>query len=487
MLEVARQTFTEANNDALQLIKDLEGECQHPIFTESLFIICTVQHSLVLETKFDPQRKYYVRVSVDDLEEGVLPPVFINNVRRKGFIECQTMELLKCNQKIGDCHDEILNLSDNLIQQLIRDIREEIEPLFHVREAVALLDMLAAFAQVSTTRDYCRPERTDALAVKDGRHPIHELVHNEKFVPNDAYATQQNRFQIITGCNMSGKSTYMRSLALMAIMSQIGCFVPASYASFPIYQQVFARASSDDSLEANVSTFAAEMRETAFILRNVDSRSMIIIDELGRGTSTRDGLCIAIAVAEALVDSHAHVWFATHFRDLARILAERNGVVSLHLSVDFKDPTKMIMLYKVASGYVKDEHYGIALAKAMGLPQDIIETAEEVSAKLTETAERKKMSSNAIAVARRRRLILNLQEQLIHARDGKLRGEPLRVWLKKLQDEFVTRMAALDETIAETNAENSANLDRGGGAAQYVESSENGSQNDGNTSPVTGR
>ncbi|KAL9626093.1 MAG: hypothetical protein Q9164_007948, partial [Protoblastenia rupestris] len=164
-----------------------------------------VQHRLALETKYDPQRKYYVRIPAEDLENGILPSVFINNVRRKGFIECQSMELLKCNQKIGDCHDEILNLSDNLIQQLIKDIRKELEPLFSVREAIALLDMLASFAQISTMRDYCRPERTDALAIKDGRHPIHEAVHDGKFVPNDAYATQQNRFQILTGCNMSGK------------------------------------------------------------------------------------------------------------------------------------------------------------------------------------------------------------------------------------------------------------------------------------------
>ena len=363
------------------------------------------------------------------------------------------MDLLKCNQKIGDCHDEILNLSDNLVQQLIKDIREEIEPLFHIREAIALLDMLVSFAQVSTTRDYSRPERTDTLAIKDGRHPIREVVQSEKYIPNDAYATRQKRFQIITGCNMSGKSTYMRSLALMAIMSQIGCFVPAAYASFPIYHQLFARVSSDDNLEANVSTFAAEMRETAFIIRNIDSRSMVIIDELGRGTSTRDGLCIAIAIAEALVDSYAQVWFATHFRDLAHILSERPGVVSLHLSVDMKDPAKMIMLYKVANGCVKDENYGIALAKVVGLPQDVIEFAEEVSAKLKEIADSKKMSSKAIAVARRRKLILNLHEQLVQARDGNLDGEPLRVWLKKLQDEFVTRMAALDATISAADDE----------------------------------
>lgn len=120
----------------------------------------------------------------------------------------------------------------------------------------------------------------------------------------------------------------------MAVMAQIGSFVPAEYASFPILHQLFARVSVDDNIEANVSTFAAEMGGTAFILRNIDRRSMAIIDELGRGTSTRDGLAIALAIAEALVESRALVWFATHFRDLATIMAERNGVISLHLAVE---------------------------------------------------------------------------------------------------------------------------------------------------------
>jgi DNA mismatch repair protein MSH4 len=155
-----------------------------------------------------------------------------------------------------------------------------------------------------------------------------------KFIPNDVYATQQSRFQIITGCNMSGKSTFIRSVALLSIMAQVGSFVPASSASFPILHNLFARVGMDDSIESNVSTFAAEMREIAFILRNLEMRSMAIVDELGRGTSTRDGLAIAIAIAEALVDSRALVWFATHFKDLATILSERNGVICLHLAVE---------------------------------------------------------------------------------------------------------------------------------------------------------
>jgi len=206
--------------------------------------------------------------------------------------------------------------------------------------------------------------------------------------------------------------------------------------------------SIDDSIEANVSTFASEMRETAFILRNVDKRSMVIIDELGRGTSTRDGLAIAIAIAEALVESRALVWFATHFRDLANILAERNGVVNLHLAVDMADANKMTMLYKISNGCVQEKHYGLALAKVLGLPPNVIRVAEEVSATLTMNIEKRKKNSKTIALARRRKLVLGLREQLVQAREGNMQGVVLGRWLKKLQDEFVIRMAAIDAEVA---------------------------------------
>ncbi|KAL9025532.1 MAG: hypothetical protein Q9196_005661, partial [Gyalolechia fulgens] len=346
-LDVARQTYKEANADAYQLVTDL-GQT----------------HGITLEMKYDTARQYYIRISVSELEERDLPDVFINVFKRRNFVECQTLDLVKHNQKIIDSHHEVLLLSDESVQQLINNVREDIGPLFKTCEAIALLDMIASFAQLVTTQDYCRPELTDTLGIKAGRHPIREKIHTEKFVPNDAYATEQSRFQIITGCNMSGKSTYIRSLALMDIMAQIGCFVPATYASFHIRHQLFARVSSDNSMEANVSTFASEMREMAFILRNIDRRSFVIIDELGRGTSTRDGLAIAIAIAEALIESKALVWFVTHFRELAHILSERAGVVNLHLQVDISpNRDRMTMRYTIQDGCVRETHYGIAMAK----------------------------------------------------------------------------------------------------------------------------
>lgn len=460
LLDVARQTYKESNADAYQLVTDLGTE-----------------HNMALDLKYDSARQYYIRIPTSELADRDLPPIFINVFRKKNNVECQTLDLLKWNQKIIDSHHEVVQMSDQSIQKLIDAIREDIAPLFKISEAIALLDMMASFAQTVTTQNYTRPDLTPTLAIKSGRHPIHEKIHGDKYVPNDVYATPQSRFQIITGCNMSGKSSYIRSIALMTIMAQLGSFVPAQFASFPIRHQLFARVSTDDSIEANVSTFAAEMRETAFILRNIDMRSMVIVDELGRGTSTRDGLCIAIAVAEALIDSSALVWFATHFHDLPRVLAERSGVVNLHLQVEMgphhhPDPaapsspitsttvhsntTAMKFSYLITPGPLPTPHYGLHLAKSLALfPPQVIRTAEMVSARLSSSS-----SSNAAGAGtmrqqqqRRRGLVLKLREQLVQAREGRIRGEDLREWLIGIRGGFVGGMCAVDGDGADAEGE----------------------------------
>jgi DNA mismatch repair protein MSH4 len=400
-----------------------------------------------LDLKYDNARQYYINIAAADIES--LPDVFINLYRKKNYVECQTLDLVKLNQKITDAHSDVINMSDRTIQELIQSVCSEISGLFRVSEAIAMLDMLAAFAQVAKCQDYIRPELTDVLAIKAGRHPIREKIHSNKFIPNDAYATQQSRFQIITGCNMSGKSTYIRSLALMTVMAQIGSFVPAEYASFPIVHQLFARVSTADDLEANVSTFAVEMREMAFILRSIEPRSMVIVDELGRGTSTTDGLAIAIAIAEALVESHALVWFVTHFHDLAVLMAERSGVVNLHLAADISADasSKMTMLYKVAEGPVTNRFYGLALAKLVDLPPNVLDVAQGISGKLNQIAHRRHSKTKALIIARKRNLILSLREQLLQARNGSMSGAALTKWLKKLQGDFALRMANLDEDL----------------------------------------
>ncbi|KAJ5473826.1 hypothetical protein N7475_003392 [Penicillium sp. IBT 31633x] len=429
LLDVARQTYKEANADAAELIEKLSENC-----------------GIVLELKYDTARQYYICISAT--EPGPLPDVFINVYRKRNRIECQTLDLVKLNQKITDAHSEVINMSDRTVQGLIRDVCAEVSGLFRVSEAIAMLDMLAAFAQLSTNHEYIRPELTDTLAIKAGRHPIRERIHSTKFIPNDAYATPQTRFQIITGCNMSGKSTYIRSLALVTVMAQIGCFVPAQYASFPISHQLFARMATSDDLDANVSTFAAEMREMAFILRNIQPRSIVIIDELGRGTSTTDGLAIAVALAEALISSKALVWFVTHFHELAHILAERSGVINLHLAAEITpDASKMTMQYRIAEGPVPDRRYGLVLAKLVDLPPAVLDKARSVSDAMEKLARRRNSPSRAVAIAQKRKLLLSLREQLFLARNGTMDDANLRAFLIKLQDEFVLRMASINKEM----------------------------------------
>ncbi|OAF56820.2 MutS protein msh4 [Pseudogymnoascus destructans] len=436
LLDVARQTFKEATQDVHQHVSDIND-----------------QYEMQMETRYDNARRYYLRIQESNLEGRTMPDILINCYRKKGYIECQTLGLVKLNQRIEDSHQEVVLMSDKTVTQLIDNVRAEIQPLFRVSDSIAMLDMLAAFAQLVTTSDYVKPEITRCLAIKSGRHPVHEKAHSEKFIPNDVYADKQQRFQIITGCNMSGKSTYIRSIALVTVMAQIGSFVPAQYASFPIVDQLFARVSMDDCIEANVSTFASEMRETAFILRNIGKNSLVIIDELGRGTSTRDGLAIALSISEALVESQAFVWFTTHFRELAQIMNERAGVVNMHLKVDISQEDKMVMLYKIANGFVKEEHYGLALARVVNLPPLVLEVAEKVSKTLQAQAAAKKKSSKSFAIARKRKLVLSLREVLLQAQESAMQGKALMEYLRKVQEEFVRRMDCIENEADDSGDE----------------------------------
>ncbi|CAN9369816.1 unnamed protein product [Alternaria alternata] len=436
LLDVARTTYKEATEDAYQHSNELSQE-----------------HDIRLDLKYDTARQFYMKIATSELEGKVLPPVFTNVIRRKKSIECQTLELMKRNQKIAVSHQEVILMSDEAVEALIDKVRSHMSIMFKICEAVAMLDMVTAFAHLVTVNKYTQPRLTDTLAIEAGRHPIKEKIMQSKFVPNDVYATQQTRFQIVTGCNMSGKSTYIRSVALMTIMAQIGSYVPANYGSFPILHQLFARLGMDDNIETNVSTFAAEMKEIAFILRNVDRRSLVLIDELGRGTSTRDGLAIALAIAEALVSSRALVWFATHFKDLAIIMGDRVGVQNLHLAVEMEDPHSMTMLYKTTQGIVQEVHYGLTLARVVPLPPGIVEHATLVAQKVERHMLQRKKASGTVLREKRRKLVLNLKEHLIQAHTGVLEGEVLTAWLKELQNEFVRRMTALEAEAASTDQE----------------------------------
>ncbi|KAG6002884.1 hypothetical protein E4U21_002706 [Claviceps maximensis] len=430
MLDVARQTYKELTEEIHLHVQDIEKDVGTPI-----------------TLKFDNGRKYWLSVKCVERDDSQTPALFINVIKKKSGLECQTMQLMKLNGRLSDTSNEIVARSDAIIQDLIVLLRGSAAQLFRLCESVALLDMVASFAQLSILRDYVRPDFRGAFALKAARHPILDKILYEDFVPNDYYASEQNCFHIVTGCNMAGKSIYIKAAAMLQIMAQIGCFVPATYASFTLIHNIFARVSPCDNLEANLSTFAVEMREMAFILRNVDDKSLVIIDELGRGTSTRDGLAMAIAMSEALIQTKAFVWFATHFVDLVHALEDRPGVVSLHLASERRTSDegvlRLAMLYKATQGTVDTtEHYGIELARSIGFSEEFTRRAEEVASDIRRRRDQNRQNSEARNVLARRKLVLNLYETLKqaaeHGNDAVLPG-----YLKSLQEEFILRMNEL--------------------------------------------
>ncbi|KAI1011422.1 hypothetical protein LB504_002228 [Fusarium proliferatum] len=431
MLDVARQTYKELTEDIHQHIDALNEA-----------------HGLDANLRYDNGRKYWLRLRAADFDDRPLPDLLINVVRKKDKIECQTLDLVKLNLRLSDTSNEVVIRSDKVIQDLLKELRSDVPHLFRVCESVALVDMITSFAQLATTRDYVKPDLSTTLALKAARHPVLDKTMNGRFVPNDYYSTEQYCFHIVTGCNMSGKSTYIRAVALLQIMAQIGSFVPAEYAAFSIIHTIFARVSLDDNIESNLSTFSVEMREMSFILKNIDDKSLAVIDELGRATSNRDGLAIAIAMSEALIQTKASVWFATHYIDLTKVLADRPGILNLHLAATTSTTEDglphITMLYKATSGAVRgEEHYGINLARAIGLPQSFIDKAEEVAKDIRRRRETAKRSSESTRLVARRKLILNLQDALRQAKDSGSE-EALPGYLQRLQEDFVARMEEVD-------------------------------------------
>ncbi|KAJ0306852.1 hypothetical protein Brms1b_010276 [Colletotrichum noveboracense] len=430
LLDVARQAYKENTEDVHKHVDQVNSELD-----------------LDAKLQYDPKRGYSLRMREVNFEDRPVPDILVNRVVKRGNLECMTIRLKQLNQRISDSVAEIAMQCDKVIEDLIDNIRTQIAVLYRICESVALLDMLASFAHVSSTYDWVRPEVSDTLALKAARHPILDRELKEECIPNDFYADDNYRFQIITGCNMSGKTTYIRSIALLQIMAQIGCFVPAERATLPIVHSIFARVSTDDNIEANLSSFSKEMREMAFILNNVDDKSMVIIDELGRATSARDGLAIAIAMAEALIQSRAKVWFTTHFAQLAEVLNDRPGVLNLHLASHLSNTSRgdprLTMTYKVESGKVDEIPYGILLAKAMDFPERFLDVAEQVSRSIREDRLKKQQTSEARRLISERKLVLSLHEQLKQARNSQMDDAALASYLKRLQVEFVERFEAL--------------------------------------------
>ncbi|KAE8249784.1 hypothetical protein A4X06_0g3069 [Tilletia controversa] len=369
-----------------------------------------------------------------------LPRAFINVVKgRSKTYTMSTLELKKRNQKMLDSMNEVLLLSDQTIEELRQEVTERVGSLFKASEAIAILDMLASFAHLVTVQSCVRPELTNTLAISNGRHPVLARFPTQKLVGNDVYASEGQSFTLINGPNMSGKSTYLQQIALLVIMASVGSFVPAEYASFPTFDAILTCECRSDNLAQQLSSFAAEMRATSFILSAATPRSLVLIDELGRATSTSEGFGFSHAVAERLIGGGTTTFWATHLTDLNVVLGRHFNVCSKTFQVDVAKRGQQVSMdfrHRIVEGPGANHHLGLQLARLAGVPRDVCDTAEKLAAELREAEERQRAKSKASAVVQRRKIILKLDALLRQTLESsRLPAKDLREFLIRLQDE----------------------------------------------------
>lgn len=321
---------------------------------------------------------YYIEVSKGSIEN--VPPHYVRKQTLANGERYITEELKRIENEILGAHDKILALEAEIFAEVRGFISERLDIIQATAEAVAALDVLCSYAEAAIENNYCRPEITleNVIDIKDGRHPVIEkLLHGTVFTPNDTYLDlNENRLIIITGPNMAGKSTYMRQVALISLMAQIGSFVPARTARLGVVDKIFTRVGASDDLSAGQSTFMVEMNEVADILNNATERSLVILDEIGRGTSTFDGISIAKAVAEHINGKiGCKTLFATHYHELVSLENKNQGIRNFSVAA-VKKGDELHFLHKVVEGGA-DDSYGIEVAKLAGLPQKVITNAKK--------------------------------------------------------------------------------------------------------------
>jgi DNA mismatch repair protein MutS len=339
-----------------------------------------------LKVKFNSIFGYYIEVSKTNLH--LVPQDYERKQTLVGAERFTTSELKEYEAKILDAQEKIVEIERRLFTELRSGIAGEAKRIRQTALALAEVDVLASLAHIAALRNYCRPqlfasnEDVGELEIIEGRHPVIEQQElaggSERFVPNDLYLNgSTHTILLLTGPNMGGKSTYLRQTALIVILAQMGSFVPARSARLALVDRVFTRIGASDNLARGRSTFMVEMTETAAILHTATSRSLVLLDEVGRGTSTYDGLAIAWAAVEFL---HARVraktLFATHYFELTQLAAQLAGVKNFHVSVK-ETAGGIAFLRKVEPG-AADRSYGIEVAKLAGLPNEVISRAREV-------------------------------------------------------------------------------------------------------------
>ncbi|MDN6731656.1 MAG: DNA mismatch repair protein MutS, partial [Atopostipes suicloacalis] len=344
-----------------------------------------------LKIGFNKVFGYYIEITkgnLDKLEEGRYErkQTLANSER---FI---TPELKEMESTILEAEEKSQALEHQLFIEVREEVKQEIKRIQRLAQLVAKVDVLQSFAQISEDNHYTRPDFHDDsrdVEIIEGRHPVVEdVMEDHEYVPNDVYLKDNVDILLITGPNMSGKSTYMRQVALIIIMAQMGCFVPATKVSLPIFDQIFARIGAMDDLISGQSTFMVEMTETNQAITNATANSLLLFDEIGRGTATYDGMALAEAVIEYVHDKiGAKTLFSTHYHELTALENRLDSLQNIHVGAVEEDGD-LVFLYKVSPGSA-DKSYGIQVAKLAGLPKSLLSRATTI----LETLENKKKES----------------------------------------------------------------------------------------------
>ena len=354
-----------------------------------------------LKIKYNKVFGYYIEIS-----NSFLNKIPENYIRKQTLSNCERFiieELKIIEEKILSANDRLINLEIDIYNKIINTIADHMLRIQKTASAISHIDVICSFANISTKNNYIKPivDNSDIINIKEGRHPIVEsLLQNTPFVANDTNIDlKSNKISIITGPNMAGKSTYMRQVALIVLMAQIGCFVPASFAHIGVVDGIFTRIGFSDNLSSGQSTFMVEMTEIAYILDNMSPKSLIILDEIGRGTSTYDGMSIAEAIVEHISSDNSNggkTLFATHYHELSDLPNKLNNTKNFSVAVK-KNGDDITFLHRIVPTSA-DKSYGLEVSKLAGIPDSIISRAKQILLELESNSLQPKIYNNNINI-----------------------------------------------------------------------------------------
>ncbi|UMM17091.1 hypothetical protein L5515_013814 [Caenorhabditis briggsae] len=342
-LDLARQTYEE-------LIKNVEEIGAREIAEH-------FHNSSSVRMSFSQARGFHYTFVTREAETVTIPRHFLEVFRNRTTVTFNSRQVIACNDRLEQVVAEIFLASDVIVCDMIDQMQPMIPVLYYAMDALSTIDFLCGLATYSDSRDTCRPSFGKSFSVSQGRHPILDWADSERTVTNDTCLTRDRRFGIITGPNMAGKSTYLKQAALISIMAQIGCFIPANYATLPVFTRIFSRMGHNDELVRNKSAFASEMSDAASIVQYADENSLVVLDELARSTSTEEGIAITYAICEKILELKSYTFLATHFLDIAALATFSNAIDNYHFLPQTEENS--LKRHKLLRGQYRGPLYGI--------------------------------------------------------------------------------------------------------------------------------